>query len=189
MYLKQLVKSGKTIFSLDDLQKIWLVENRNYLRLIVSRLYAKEELLRISRGLYALNKDFDRLELANKIKIPSYVSLETILQKEGVVFQDYERTIFSISNNSLIKKINNLDFSYSKIKEEILFDPLGIKKEKQANLATVERALCDRVYLSPNYHFDNLRPINEEKLLEISQIYNRRVQREVRKLIKIKNNQ
>lgn len=189
MYLKQLVKSNKTIFSLDDLQKIWLVENRAYLRLIVSRLCKKNEIARVSRSLYALNKEYDLFELANKIKVPSYVSLETVLQKEGVVFQDYERTIFSISNNSLTKKINDLDFSYSKIKEEILFNPLGIKRSKQANLATVERALCDRIYLSPNYYFDNLRPINQEELLKISQIYNSRVQKEVKNLIKAKNNQ
>ena len=189
MYLKQLVQSGKTVFSLDDLQKIWLIEARNYLRLVVGRLVKKGEIIRISRCLYALNKEFDLLELANKVKIPSYVSLETVLQKEGIVFQDYERTIFSISNNSLTKKINDLDFSYFKIKDEILFNPLGIKRSKQANLATVERALCDRIYLSPNYYFDNLRPVNQEEILKISQIYNLRVQKEVKNLIKAKNNQ
>ncbi len=189
MYLKKLVRSGKTVFSLDDLQKIWLIEARNYLRLVVNRLAKRGELIRITGGIYAISKEYDLLELANKARVPSYVSLETVLQKEGVVFQDYEKTIFSISNNSLIKKINSLDFSYSKIKEEILSNPIGIKREKQANLATVERALCDRLYLSPNYYFDNLRPLNQEKLFAISQIYNKRVQKEVRELVKIKNSQ
>jgi hypothetical protein len=51
-------------------------------------------------------------------------------------------------------------------------------------IATPERAICDRLYLSPNYYFDNLENIDKEKLLEISQIYNKRVILEIKKLLK-----
>ncbi|MDP3381306.1 MAG: hypothetical protein Q8S84_07580 [bacterium] len=51
-------------------------------------------------------------------------------------------------------------------------------------IASKERAVCDRIYLSKNYYFDNLESINLEKLEEISQIYNKRVILEIKKLIK-----
>jgi hypothetical protein len=50
--------------------------------------------------------------------------------------------------------------------------------------ASVERALCDRLYLTKNYHFDNLEHINWENLEEISQIYNKRVILAIKKLKK-----
>ncbi len=183
MYLKKLIQSGKTVFSLDDLAKIWGVESRNYLKLISSRLFRRGEILRINRGLYALNDAYNIWEFANKLKAPSYVSLETVLQKEGIIFQDYSGVVFSVSNNTVSKKISEKKFRYFKIKDGILLNPLGIKRNGQANFATVERALCDRIYLSPNYYFDNLRPVNLEKLSDISKIYNKRVQIEVASLI------
>jgi hypothetical protein len=51
-------------------------------------------------------------------------------------------------------------------------------------VASVERAICDRLYLSPGYVFDNLWWINAEKLLTIASIYNTRVQQDVVQLIK-----
>ena len=51
-------------------------------------------------------------------------------------------------------------------------------------IASTERAICDRLYLSKNYYFDNLENIDFEKLEEISQIYNKRVILYVKKLIK-----
>jgi predicted transcriptional regulator of viral defense system len=183
MYLKKLIQSGKTIFSLDDLGKIWGIENRNYLKLISSRLFKRGEILRISRGLYAINDAYNILEFANKLKVPSYVSLETVLQKEGIIFQDYSKTVFSVSNNSVLKKNGDKTFKYFKIKDVIFSNPSGIDRSGQVNIAVPERALCDRIYLSPNYYFDNLRPLNKEKLLNISKIYNKRVQKEVALLI------
>jgi len=38
------------------------------------------------RGIYAKDKNYDRLELANRIYTPSYISLETVLSREGIVF-------------------------------------------------------------------------------------------------------
>jgi len=51
-------------------------------------------------------------------------------------------------------------------------------------IASAERAICDRLYLSPNYYFDNLEAIDKEKLQEISLIYNKRVILEINNLIK-----
>jgi len=50
-------------------------------------------------------------------------------------------------------------------------------------IASAERALCDRVYLTPGYYFDNLRSINRDKVEEIASIYNnKRLLLEIKKL-------
>ncbi len=54
------------------------------------------KLQRLRRGIYAKRK-FNPYELANKLYAPSYVSLESVLVKEGIVFQYYE-TIFLIAS-------------------------------------------------------------------------------------------
>lgn len=185
MYLKQLTISGKTVFSLEDLGKIWRIEDKNYLKVVASRLFQRGALLRIRRGLYALRETYDPFELANKLKTPSYVSLETVLQQENVVFQDYRVVIFSISNNTILKKTSGVTFRYCKINNAALSNPLGIVRIGQAVIATAERAVCDRIYLSPRYYFDNLRGLDMEKLVAISKIYgNARVEKEVEELIR-----
>lgn len=184
MYLSDLVKSRQTVFSIADLGKIWKIGDPKYLKVVASRLAKKGQLQRLKRGIYAISDEYDIFELANKLKAPSYVSLETVLAKESIVFQDYGQTVFSISNNSIEKEAAGKVFAYSKITDEILSDPLGIRLQGQSYVASPERAVCDRIYLSPNYHFDNLDPLKPEKLKEISRIYNRRTQREAGKIVK-----
>ena len=116
-------------------------------------------------------------------KRPSYISLESVLFKEGVIFQDYSRTVTCVSNNSLRKSIAGVDLVYSKIREEILTNPLGIVNEKGVVRATRERAIGDMIYLSPNFYFDNQDWWDKEMLLKIGRIYNnKRVEKELVKL-------
>lgn len=183
-YLKELLDSSQTVFTLRDLGKIWDIENPAYLKVVLSRLNKRREIERLQRGIYVISRNYDKFELANKLKAPSYVSLETILQKENIVFQKYGQIIFSVSNNTLVKIIDGMKFEYSKIAMEILSNPIGIEIQNGAFVASPERAVCDRIYLSPNYFFDNLRQVNLQKLEQISQIYNKRVQKEVKKIIK-----
>ena len=184
MYLKQLTASQKTVFSLEDLGKIWKIEDKDYLKVVASRLFQRGAILRIRRGLYALRDSYDLLELANKLRSPSYVSLETVLQKNNVIFQDYGSTVFSLSDNTMLKQIAEKSFQYCKAKESVLSNPLGVISVGQSVVATVERAVCDRIYLSPRYYFDNLRGLDLKKLSAISKIYgNTRVEKEVEALI------
>lgn len=185
MYIKPLIDSGKTVFSLSDLRLLWNIKNPAYLKTVVSRLFGRGEILRLSRGIYALNDRFDRFELANKIKSPSYVSLETVLQESGVVFQNTGNTIFSVSNDSLVRNASGMEFSYSTLLDSILSDPFGIEHRGSAMIASPERALCDRLYLSPKTSFDNVRGLDHRKLLLLSTRYNARTEREIKKIIHI----
>lgn len=179
------MKSRKSVFSLEDLGKIWQIADKDYLKVVASRLFQRGALIRVRQGLYALRTAYDQMELANKLRAPSYVSLETILRKENIIFQEYGSTVFSVSDNTLSKKVSGQTFQYSKIKDSALFNPLGIVRVGGAIVATAERAVCDRVYLSPGYYFDNLRGLNREKLRRISKIYgNARVEQEIETLVR-----
>lgn len=182
MSLTKLISSKKTVFSVEDLSKIFNINNRSYLKVLLLRMLKRKEIMRIRRGIYSYTNEYNRFELANKLKRPSYVSFERILYDRGVIFQDSSNKITSISNNSYVEKIDNISFQYYKIKNEILYDPTGILIEKEARVASLERAICDAIYLSKNYYFDNLSKINKEKLSTISQIYNKRTRQEVVKI-------
>ena len=181
MYLKKLVKTNKTVFSVVDLQQLFSLNDENYTRVVISRMVKKGELKRIYRGIYAYKAEYNYWELANKIKTPSYVSLESVLVEAGVVFQDYGQIIFSVSNNTVVKTAPERDFHYQQIKTEILSNPQGIEFG-QVMQASPERAICDRLYLTPGYYFDNLESINKDKLIHLAKIYNKRVFQEVKNL-------
>ena len=184
MYFKKIIETKKTVFTVNDFRQIWQIKNKNYLKTIINRLFKRVDIFRIRRGIYILNNKYSLFELANKIKQPSYVSLETVLQKNGVIFQDYASSIYSISNSTKKYKINNIKFYYSKISNQILSNPLGVENKNNYNIASVERAIADRIYLTSNYFFDNLRKVDTKKLKEISKIYNKRTEKEIKKIIR-----
>jgi len=185
MYFKQLTKTKKTVFSINDLRLLWQIKNKNYLKTVINRLLKRKELFRLKRGVYVLdNNQYNPIEASNKIRTNSYVSLETVLQKEGIIFQDYSNSIYAVSDNTLKYKIDQNKFYYFKIKDDILFNTLGIENTNGYNIATKERAIADRLYLTPGYYFDNLKNIDIKKLKKISQIYNKRTRKEIEKLIK-----
>jgi predicted transcriptional regulator of viral defense system len=185
MYLKRLVQTRQTVFSVAELQQLFDHENKNYTRLVIHRMMERGELQRVYHGIYAYRGDFNRWELANKVKAPSYVSLETILVAKSVVFQHYGNIIFSISDNTVTKQGKkygyDYEFQYRTVQPTILSNPAGLEFG-QVVKASLERAICDRIYLTPNYYFDNLGPANKNKLLKLAQIYNQRVYQEVEDL-------
>ena len=182
MYLRKLVKSGKTVFSSEDLGKILKIDNRNYLKVVLARMAKRDDLIRIKKGIYVISFDYNQYELANKLKRPSYVSLERVLYDSGIIFPDYSGKITSVSNNSVKEKIGEIDYLYYKIKDEILANPLGILIGKNTAIATKERAVCDSIYLAKNFYFDHLDNLNKDFLKEISRIYNKRVIMEIEKI-------
>lgn len=124
---------------------------------------------KLSRGVYAKDK-FDILELANKLYTPSYVSLETVLQKAGVAFQYYE-SIFSVSYVSRAVKIDGRTIVYKRMKKDVFLSKQGIEEQGNVSIASPERAFLDAVYLYKNYHFDNLEPLNWDRIMELKNLY------------------
>lgn len=141
--------------------------------LVKSRInyYVKRgELMALRRGIYAKTSDYDRFELATKIFTPSYISLETVLQKEGVIFQDY-KSIFVVSYQTRQIEIDGQSLVFKKIKDEVLVNPLGLRKEVGYFIASKERAFLDALYLYKDCYFDNLNVIDWEIIRKILPIY------------------
>ena len=180
----KLIKSKKSVFSINDIKIILNTNNSNTIRNYLTRQKHKWLLKNIWYWLWTLeDKEINTFELACKLKKISYISFETVLKKEWVIFQYYWDNIFLASNNSIKKKTIKKNFNFIKLKNSILLNPIWIIHKWTYQIASVERAICDRLYITKWYYFDNISQINFEKLEKISQIYNKRVILEVKKLI------
>lgn len=169
--LTRLLQTKKTVFNFSDLKLIFSKENSSYINLLLQPLKKKGVLLNLSYGIRAF-KEYDNLELASKLRSGSYISFETVLQDAGVIFQHYDHTVFLATNNSFVKTIGSMHFEYHKIKDTILRNTLWILNfDNKYMIASPERAICDMVYLYKNIVFDNLRPLNADKIEEISLMY------------------
>jgi len=108
--------------------------------------------------------------MATRIYTPAYISFETVLGSAGVTFQHYSQIfVASPSTKDIIADGQNI--SFLTLKATILTNFLGIENKKYYAVACLERALLDRVYLSRNYHFDNLDLINWDKVQMLLPIY------------------
>lgn len=166
-----ILRSQASVFTFKD---ILLATNEAKPQLLKRRLnyYVEQgELYHIRRGLYAKDKNYDRLELATKIFTPSYVSFETILREAGVIFQYYS-TIFVASYQTKEIVCDGQAYSFKKIKDTILTNNAGIEKRGTYSVANKERAFLDMLYLNKDYHFDNLAPLDFDKVLALLPIYN-----------------
>ena len=144
----------------------------------------KGQLYHIRRGFYAKDKNYDRLELATKIFTPSYISFETVLAENGIIFQHYN-TIFVATYQTREIECDNQLYSYRKIKDNILTNSAGLEDRGNYFAATKERAFLDLIYLNTDYYFDNLSPLDFDKILALLPIYhNKRMVKQVEKQFK-----
>ena len=130
----------------------------------------KGEIINPRKGIYA-KPGYDEKELACLLYTPSYISLEYVLQRAGIIFQ-YSDEITSVGNLSRSVEIDGKVYRYRKIKGEILIDTAGVIREGNVNIATQERAFLDTLYLNSNYYFDNPISLDKQKVLSLLPIYN-----------------
>lgn len=175
-----LMESPRTAFStktialmLDEERDGSLTKRLNY--------YVKKGLLANPRkGIYT-KANYNPEELAGLVFVPSYISLEYVLQKAGIVFQ-YDSAITSVSYLSREIEMCGQTFRYKQIKDSILYRLEGIERRDNINIALPERALLDMMYLNSECYFDNLNPISKKRIMELLPIYqshrlNERVQK------------
>ena len=142
----------------------------------------KGKILRPRKGVY-VKPGYDPEELACMLYTPSYISLEYVLQKGGVVFQ-YDERLTAVSYLSRSVEIEGRIYAYRKIKGETLIVTQGIIQTGNVNIATPERAFLDILYLNSNYYFDNLHPLNENLITTLLPAYNSKTLTErVKKLL------
>lgn len=183
-YLTTILRSTKTILTLKDILLLWQDSDTNAARVRLNYYVRKGDLYRIRRGLYTKSKEYNKLELATRIFTPSYVSFETVLAKEGMIFQyQTQITVASYLTRNII--IDEQTYSYKKIKDLILTNAIGVELLNETSIATKERAFLDTLYINTDYHFDNVRSLNWNKVYAILPIYdNKRMAKTINQLFK-----
>jgi len=165
-----LLNSGKTVFSVVDLAILWQIENNDSLKTKIYYLTSNNSLIRLHHGIFAVNLNYNKYELAGKLNNPSYVSLETVLREKALIFQ-YGSEIISIGRTNKEYMVGGVKYKYRKIKDSILYNSEGLEIYDHYTIANKERAFLDMVYLNKNYYFDNLDSIDWKKCAELAMIY------------------
>jgi len=169
----ELYQAKNTVLTTKEIALIWGETDMDTIKARINYYVKKGKLYPLRRGVYAKEKDYNRLELATKIYTPSYVSLETVLRKEGIIFQHYE-AIFVVSYLSRQITCNGQKYVFRKIKDPVLSNDLGVEKKEGYYMATKERAFLDALYLYKGYHFDNLNSIDWNLCFDIAPIYKKK---------------
>jgi len=179
-YLEVLLRSPKTVFSTKDVALLWGEEKE---QTVSGRLYKyvkARKLVKVHRGIYAKDKNYNRFELATRIYTPSYISFETVLTRAGINFQHYGN-IFVATYVTREIEADGQKISFVRMKDYVLSNTTGIEHADGIATATKERAFLDRIYISKDYHFDNLNALDWNKIFEILPIYNnKRMEKKVK---------
>ena len=179
-YIDTLLRSPKTVFSVKDVVLLWGEEAENAIRVRLNNYVKTGKLIRVHRGIYAKDKNYNRFELATRIYTPSYISFETVLTRAGVNFQFYGN-IFVASYVTRDIDAGDQKISFIRMKDFVLSNTVGIEHSDGIATATKERAFLDRIYVSKDYHFDNLNALDWDKVFEILPIYdNKRMEKKVK---------
>lgn len=180
-YIEALLRSPKTIFTTKDIALLWGEKGSMAVNVRLSKYVKNGKLARVHRGIYAKDKTYDRFELATRIYTPSYVSFETILTRNGINFQ-YYGNIFVASYVTRDIEVDGNRISFIRMKDYVLSDTTGIEHVNDVAFATKERAFLDRIYVSKDYHFDNLHGLDWGKVFKILPIYrSKRMDKKVEK--------
>lgn len=186
-YLEILLRSSQTIFSTKDASLLWRENDNSVVTDRLKKYVNSGKLFRAYRGLYAKDHTFDYFELATRIYTPSYVSFETVLTREGVNFQ-YYGNIFVASYINREVRVGEQTVTFVRMKDYVLSNTIGIEHTDGYAIATRERAFLDRVYVSKDYHFDNLANLNWDTVFEILPIYhNKRLEKKIQEYFKSYN--
>jgi len=167
----ELYKSSRTVFRIADIALLMNIEKEESLRKILNYYVQTGKLFNPRRGFYA-KESYKPEELACLLYPPTYISLEYVLQRSGVIFQ-YDSAITNVSYLTREIEIDSQTLRYRQLKGEILVNTAGIiLNTNNINIATPERAFLDMLYLNGRYYFDNLHVLNRQKIEELLPVYN-----------------
>ena len=151
-----LLKLDRKTFHTQDLALLWGISNKNTLYTTIKRYIKKGVLIPIHKGFYS-TVPLDRLDVftlgIGYLHRFAYVSLETILAKDGYISQ----TVYPVTLVSDVSKkfrLNNQDYIVRKLSDRLLYSSAGLSNVNGVLIANTKRALSDMRYLKPEFHFD-----------------------------------
>jgi len=173
-FMQTILGSTQSVFSFCDIAMLLEDSDADNLKRRISYYVQKGVLIRLRKGLYA-KPIYNKEEIAGKIFVPSYISGEYVLRKNGIIFQ-YGDEITVVSYLSRTVSVADFDIVIRKIKDSVLVDTSGIEKSAQGvSIASSERALLDVLYLNKDFFFDNISSINKASVYRLAKIYRSKV--------------
>lgn len=160
----------RSVFTLNDVAMLVDVDDFKKINERLNYYVRKGKLQRPRKGIYT-KQVYNIEELICSLYTPSYISLEYVLQKWGIVFQ-YDERITAVSYLRRTIEVENKKLSYRKVKGEILVSTEGINRNGNINIATPERAFLDLLYLNGDTYFDNINPLDKKFIKKLLPIYN-----------------
>lgn len=123
-YLEVLLRS-KTVFPTKDVALLWREDKESTITARLNKYAKAGKLVRVRRGFYAKDKEYDRFELATRIYTPSYISFETVLTRTGTNFQ-YYGNIFVASYVNREIQVGDQKITFVRMKDYVLSNTSGI---------------------------------------------------------------
>lgn len=184
-WLLQVYQSPRTVFGLADIALLTGESDPISLTKKIHYQVGKGNLKNPRKGLYT-KPIYDPTVIACTLYTPSYLSLDYVLQKEGVIFQ-YDSAITAVSYLSRVVEIDGWEIKYRKIKDSVLLNTNGIISNPNGlNIATKERAFLDMLYLNGEMYFDSINTLNKKLVLSLLPIYETKaLEKSVKKLLEI----
>lgn len=168
-FIYRLYRDKRTVFTLQEIGM--LTDEPDFTRRQRIHYFVKKGRLKnLRRGIYS-KEEYSPEELACKIYAPSYISLEYVLQKSGVIFQ-YSSQITAVSYLSRIIEVDGISLQYRKIKNNILYDVTGINRNDSGiNIASPERAFLDCLYLNKRITPGSVHNLNKDIIRKMILLY------------------
>lgn len=170
--INKLLKLDQNVFHTDDLGRIWGLPNKNTVYTTIKRYVQKGILIPVFKGLYAtipLSQIDPQLLGVKALHRYAYISTETVLAQEGIIFQQ-SSTITIISSLSRQFSIGDNHYRVRQLQDRYLYNPAGISLHNSVSTSNRPRALADLLYFNPHAHLDNT-------LIDWQQV--RKIQKEV----------
>jgi hypothetical protein len=168
-FREAIFKCSRSVFKLRDIGMLTGATDADNLKAAANYYVSRGVIRNIRKGIY-VKDSYSVEELACRLYSPSYISLETVLRRAGIIFQ-YSSEVTAVSYLSRTVTVDGNDIAYQKIKDSVLVESRGVEREGNVNVAIPERAFLDRLYLSKDYYFDNVDSLDRDTVDELLDIY------------------
>lgn len=149
MRYQQIINSNRIFFTSADVAEILGIKPQSAV-VLCSRYLKAGLLIRIKRDLYVIKERWrylsagERFLVANRLQVPSYLSLTTALSWHRITTQVQQGYLESVAARQNEYDVQGTIFRYFKIKPEFFF---GFSRQDGVFVASPEKALWDAVYL------------------------------------------
>jgi hypothetical protein len=169
-----MIYTGEMILEMGEFKE----ESHSNLRMKLSREVKKGEYIRLKRNLYLLDRDIPNIALAQSIYGPSYISFDYALSYYGMI-PEYAYNVSCATFRKHKDKVFKTDicsFYYSDVPPQVFSEEVICMDYKgyAFYLATMEKALCDKLYKIPpvvnKRDFETL--LLDDMRLEVDTLFN-----------------